>query len=146
VLARLGVSNIRITGGEPFVRNGLMDFLWRLKTTEGIEELHITTNGVLTEPLVPELVRMGIGSVNLSIDTLDRERFRQITRRDELPAVQGTLDALLANKIPVKLNAVVRVRTSKTFPVWPNSPATIPLKCGLSKKCPSMAKEATTRF
>ncbi|MGA0559514.1 GTP 3',8-cyclase MoaA [Larkinella sp. VNQ87] len=107
VLARLGVSKIRITGGEPFVRNGLMDFLWRLKATEGVDELHITTNGVLTEPLVPELVRMGVGSVNLSIDTLDRERFRQITRRDELPAVQRTLDALLAHRVPVKLNAVV---------------------------------------
>ncbi len=107
VLARLGVSKVRITGGEPFVRNGLMDFLWRLKATEGIDELNITTNGVLTEPLVPELVRLGIGSVNLSIDTLDRERFRQITRRDELPAVQGTLNALLENQIPVKLNAVV---------------------------------------
>ncbi|GAB3315288.1 GTP 3',8-cyclase MoaA [Larkinella ripae] len=107
VLARLGVSKIRITGGEPFVRNGLMDFLWRLKATEGVEELNITTNGVLTEPLVPELVRMGIGSVNLSIDTLDRERFRHITRRDELPAVRGTLDALLAQGVPVKLNAVV---------------------------------------
>ncbi|RAK03100.1 cyclic pyranopterin phosphate synthase [Larkinella arboricola] len=107
VLARLGVSKIRITGGEPFVRNGLMDFLWRLKATEGVDELHITTNGVLTQPLIPELVRMGIGSVNLSIDTLDRERFRLITRRDELPAVRGTLDALLAHDVPVKLNAVV---------------------------------------
>ncbi|WP_128545919.1 GTP 3',8-cyclase MoaA [Larkinella soli] len=107
VLARLGVSKVRITGGEPFVRNGLMDFLWRLKAVEGLHELHITTNGVLTAPLVPELVRMGIGSVNLSIDTLDRERFRTITRRDELPAVRRTLDALLEHRVPVKLNAVV---------------------------------------
>jgi len=107
VLARLGVSKVRITGGEPFVRQGLMDFLWKLKAVEGLDEIHITTNGVLTAPHIPELVRMGIASVNLSIDTLDRDRFRQITRRDELPLVQQTLDGLLENNIAVKLNAVV---------------------------------------
>lgn len=107
VLAQLGVSKVRITGGEPFVRNGLMEFLEKLAHTEGIKDWHITTNGVLTAPHVPDLVRLGIGSVNLSLDTMDRERFRQITRRDELPAVQQTLDALLAHHVPVKLNAVV---------------------------------------
>ncbi|GAA4398870.1 GTP 3',8-cyclase MoaA [Nibrella viscosa] len=107
VLAQLGVSKIRITGGEPFVRNGLMGFLEKLAHTDGITDWHITTNGVLTAPQVPDLVRLGVGSVNLSLDTMDRERFRQITRRDELPAVQHTLDALLAHNVPVKLNAVV---------------------------------------
>lgn len=107
VLARLGVSKVRITGGEPFVRNGLMDFMWRLRETPGVEELHITTNGVLTAPHIPELVQLGLKSVNLSLDTLDRAKFLQITRRDELPAVLETLDTLLANQIPVKINAVV---------------------------------------
>ncbi|WP_266363725.1 GTP 3',8-cyclase MoaA [Tellurirhabdus rosea] len=107
VLARLGVSKVRITGGEPFVRNGLMEFLEQMAAIEGLRDWHITTNGVLTAPHVPDLVRLGVGSVNLSIDTLDRERFRLITRRDELPAVQGTLDALLEQQVPVKLNAVV---------------------------------------
>lgn len=107
VLARLGVSKVRITGGEPFVRNGLMDFMRQLKAAPGVEEIHITTNGVLTGPHIPELVRLGIGSVNLSLDTLDRQRFHQITRRDELPAVLETLNALLASQIPVKINAVV---------------------------------------
>lgn len=107
VLARLGVSKVRITGGEPFVRNGLMDFMRQLKATPGVDEIHITTNGVLTGPHIPELVRLGMGSVNLSLDTLDRQRFHQITRRDELPAVLETLSALLASRIPVKINAVV---------------------------------------
>ncbi len=107
VLARLGVSKVRITGGEPFVRNGLMDFMRQLRATPGVDEIHITTNGVLTAPHIPELVRLGIGSVNLSLDTLDRQRFHQITRRDELPAVLKTFDALLAHQIPVKINAVV---------------------------------------
>ena len=107
VLARLGVSKVRITGGEPFVRNGLMGFLERMAAVPGLHEWHITTNGVLTAPHIPDLVRLGVGSVNLSLDTLDRERFRQITRRDELPAVQQALDSLLAHNVPVKLNAVV---------------------------------------
>lgn len=107
LMARMGISKVRITGGEPFVRKGLMDFLWKLTRTEGVEEVHLTTNGVLTAPLVPELKQMGIASVNLSLDTLDRDRFRQITRRDELPRVMACLDTLLAHQIPTKLNAVV---------------------------------------
>lgn len=107
VLARLGVSKVRITGGEPFVRAGLMGFLHRLAGVPGLNDLSLTTNGVLTAPHVAELAALGVKSVNLSIDTLDRERFRQITRRDELPAVLRTLDALLAAGIQTKLNAVV---------------------------------------
>jgi len=106
-MASLGIQKVRITGGEPFVRQGLMDFLWRLRDIPGIIEIGLTTNGVLTAPLVPELARLGIGSVNLSLDTLDRERFRTIARRDELDRVMATLYALLDHGIAVKLNAVV---------------------------------------
>ncbi len=107
VLARLGVSKVRITGGEPFVRAGLMPFLGRLSAIDGLNDLSITTNGVLTAPHVADLAALGVKSVNLSLDTLDRERFRQITRRDELPAVLKTLDALLSAGIQTKINAVV---------------------------------------
>ncbi len=107
VLARLGVSKVRITGGEPFVRSELMSFMHRLAAVDGIDDLSITTNGVLTAPHVADMAALGVKSVNLSLDTLDRERFRQITRRDELPAVLRTLDALLAAGIETKINAVV---------------------------------------
>ncbi|QHV95857.1 GTP 3',8-cyclase MoaA [Spirosoma endbachense] len=107
VLARLGVQKVRITGGEPFVRAGLMDFLRRLAEIDGLKDISLTTNGVLTAPHVADLVALGVRSVNLSLDTLDRERFRQITRRDELPAVLKTLDALLEAGIQTKINAVV---------------------------------------
>ncbi|MFD2570948.1 GTP 3',8-cyclase MoaA [Spirosoma soli] len=107
VLARLGVSKVRITGGEPFVRTGLMDFMHKLASVEGLNDLSVTTNGVLTAPHVTDLAALGVKAVNLSLDTLDRERFRQITRRDELPAVLKTLDALLAVGIQTKINAVV---------------------------------------
>jgi cyclic pyranopterin phosphate synthase len=107
VLAKLGVAKVRITGGEPFVRAGLMDFLHRLANVNGLTDISLTTNGVLTAPHVADLAALGVRSVNLSLDTLDRERFRQITRRDELPAVLKTLDALLSAGIQTKINAVV---------------------------------------
>ena len=107
VLARLGVSKIRITGGEPFVRAGLMAFMHRLAAVDGLTDLSMTTNGVLTAPHVTDLATLGVKAVNLSLDTLDRQRFAAITRRDELPAVLNTLDALLTTGIPTKINAVV---------------------------------------
>ncbi|MBD2751411.1 GTP 3',8-cyclase MoaA [Spirosoma validum] len=107
VLARLGVNKVRITGGEPFVRSGLMAFMHRLADINGLTDLSMTTNGVLTGPHVAELAALGVRSVNLSLDTLDRARFHKITRRDELPAVLKTLDALLEAGIQTKINAVV---------------------------------------
>ncbi|GAB3950753.1 GTP 3',8-cyclase MoaA [Spirosoma harenae] len=107
VLARLGVQKVRITGGEPFVRAGLMGFLDKLSQIDGLTDLSLTTNGVLTAPHVADLAALGVRSVNLSLDTLDRERFRKITRRDELPAVLKTLDALRNAGIQTKINAVV---------------------------------------
>ena len=107
VLARLGVNKVRITGGEPFVRAGLMDFMHQLAKIDGLTDLSMTTNGVLTAPHVDQLAALGVQAVNLSLDTLDRDRFRKITRRDELPAVLKTLDALLSAGIQTKINAVV---------------------------------------
>lgn len=107
VLAEMGITKIRITGGEPFVRRNLIDFLWKLHAIPGIEEVHITTNGVLTTPYVTELKAMGIASVNLSLDTFDRQRFLEITRRDEFDRVLSCFHALLDHDIPTKINAVV---------------------------------------
>jgi len=107
VLAGLGISKVRITGGEPFLRKDLMFFLRRVNAIPGIEEINITTNGVLTAPFIPELKALGIKSINLSLDTLNRERFFKITRRDELPKVMATFYALLQQDIDVKINAVV---------------------------------------
>jgi molybdenum cofactor biosynthesis protein A len=107
VLAELGIEKVRITGGEPFLRKDIMDFLHALSKMEGIRKINITTNGTLTAPLVPELKKIGIKSVNLSLDTLDRERFFQITRRDDFPKVMDTFETLLRHDMEVKLNVVV---------------------------------------
>ncbi len=107
LLVNMGIEKIRITGGEPFVRKDIMRFIGALSLLPGLKEITITTNGVLTAPLVPELKRMGVRSVNLSLDTLDRDRFFAITRRDEFPVVLNTLQALLKHDMDVKINAVV---------------------------------------
>ena len=107
LMATMGISKIRLTGGEPFVRNDLMNLIRRLVEIPGIKDLHLTTNGILTAPHIPELKRLGIASVNLSLDTLDRQRFKTITRRDEFDNTFQTLNLLLDHEIPVKINTVV---------------------------------------
>jgi molybdenum cofactor biosynthesis protein A len=107
LLVQMGIDKMRITGGEPFVRRDMMDFLGELSRMEGLEKISITTNGILTGPLIPELKKLGVHSVNLSLDTLDRERFREITRRDEFDKVMQTFEALLSHGIHTKINAVV---------------------------------------
>ncbi len=107
IMTGLGVRKVRLTGGEPFVRRDLVPFMERLAALPGINDISLTTNGVLTAPHVPALARLGVRAVNLSLDTLDRQRFFEITRRDELPAVLRTFHALLAAGIQVKINAVV---------------------------------------
>ncbi|NNU34650.1 GTP 3',8-cyclase MoaA [Mucilaginibacter sp. S1162] len=107
LLVKMGIEKIRITGGEPFVRKDIMKLLTTLSQLNGLKELSITTNGVLTAPHVAEMKALGIRSVNLSLDTLDANRFFAITRRDEFADVMTTLDELLKHDFEVKINAVV---------------------------------------
>jgi cyclic pyranopterin phosphate synthase len=107
LMASMGITKVRLTGGEPFVRTDLMKLIRSIVEIPGIKDLHLTTNGILTAAFIPELKKLGIASVNLSLDTLDRQRFKTITRRDEFEPVMKTLDQLLKQEIPVKINAVV---------------------------------------
>lgn len=107
MLVKMGIEKIRITGGEPFVRKDLMQLLSALSELPGLNELTITTNGVLTAPYVPELKKIGVKSINLSLDTLDANRFFTITKRDEFDKVMETMHQLLKHDIEVKINAVV---------------------------------------
>jgi len=106
VFARLGVRRVRLTGGEPTVRKGVVDLVGRLARVPGIEELAMTTNGHLLPDLAAPLRAAGLGEVNVSIDTLDPDRFRAITRRGDLGRVVTGIDAALAAGMTVKLNAV----------------------------------------
>jgi cyclic pyranopterin phosphate synthase len=107
LLVKSGIEKIRITGGEPFVRKDILYFLQQLSKLEGLNQISITTNGVVTAAVVPVLKSMGIHSINLSLDSLDRERFFSITRRDELPAVLQTMEAVLDHEMELKINCVV---------------------------------------
>ncbi len=107
LLSEMGIRKVRITGGEPFVRKDLVPFMHRLAALPQLDILTLTTNGVLTQPHIPALVEMGVTSVNLSLDTLDRQRFHHITRRDEFDKVMATYHALLEHQIQVKMNVVV---------------------------------------
>lgn len=107
ILSLQGVDKLRITGGEPFVRKGIMEFLQEVSTIEGINEINVTTNGTFTKDKVAELTKIGVNSINLSLDSLDPERFKAITRRDYFSEVMDTYHALLDSEIKVKINMVV---------------------------------------
>jgi cyclic pyranopterin phosphate synthase len=107
ILAEMGITKIRITGGEPFVRTDLLKLFRSIRAIKSIEEIHLTTNGILTPKFMPELKELGITGINLSLDTLDRERFKKITRRNNFDKVLETLHLALDYQIPLKINAVV---------------------------------------
>jgi molybdenum cofactor biosynthesis protein A len=107
LMASMGISKVRLTGGEPFVRTDMMQLIRRIADIDGIKDIHLTTNGILTAPHIPELKSIGIASVNLSLDTLNRERFKVITRRDEFVKTWETFELLMKHGIPVKINTVV---------------------------------------
>ncbi len=107
VFAKEGISKIRLTGGEPLVRKGIIDFISRLSSIEGILDLSLTTNGLLLKDFAAELKRAGLKRVNVSLDTLDRERFSHITRRDGYERVwQGIEEAMRVSLSPIKINMV----------------------------------------
>lgn len=106
VAAELGVTKLRLTGGEPLVRKNLPHLVELLAGIPGIRDIALTTNGVLLKDLARPLREAGIGRLNVHLDTLNRDRFLQITRRDELGRVLQGIDAALELGIPLKLNAV----------------------------------------
>ena len=103
----LGVTRFKVTGGEPLVRRGCLDFLRRLKALPGVEQVTLTTNGVLLAPLVPALKEMGLDGVNISLDDPTPAGFRAITGFDLLPPVLEGLSACVAAGLRTKLNCVL---------------------------------------
>ena len=107
VAVRLGITKLRVTGGEPLVRRDLPVLIRKLIAIPGIRDLALTTNAVLLEEMAQPLYEAGLRRINIHLDTLDRERFKQITRRDDLGKVLAGIDACLRLGYgPVKLNAV----------------------------------------
>jgi cyclic pyranopterin phosphate synthase len=108
VLSELGVNKVRLTGGEPFVRRDFVKFLESLSFNDKLEEINITTNGALISNHIDKLEELNINAVNLSMDTLQREKFAQITRRDVFVSVYDTFEKLVNSNLKLKLNIVVQ--------------------------------------
>ncbi|HKW99648.1 MAG TPA: GTP 3',8-cyclase MoaA [Bryobacteraceae bacterium] len=107
VAAGLGITKLRITGGEPLVRKDLPVLVGKLASIPGIEDLALTTNAVLLSEMAAPLYDAGLRRINIHLDTLDRERFMAITRRDDLRKVLAGIEACLRLGCgPIKLNAV----------------------------------------
>ncbi len=108
LLVEMGVRDVRLTGGEPLVRRDLPGLVGMLARIEGLEDLSLTTNAYLLERDADALVEAGIGRVNVSLDSLQRDRFFHMTRRDALPQVLRGLEAIARHPRvrPIKVNAV----------------------------------------
>lgn len=109
VFSRLGIRKLRLTGGEPFVRKDIMNFLERIAGSNTLNEISITTNGTLLDAHLSRLKEFGIRKINLSLDSLDPQRFFRITRRDCFDSVMDVLQKMLQDDFEVKLNCVVMV-------------------------------------
>lgn len=104
-----GVNKVRITGGEPLVRKGITELVRRLALIEGITDLSMTTNGQLLSQYAEELAKAGLMRINISLDTTDPARYRDITRGGDISKVfEGIEAAKSAGLLPVKLNCVVK--------------------------------------
>lgn len=108
VAAAHGIRKVRITGGEPLVRAGLPNLVRMIASIEGIEDVSMTTNGILLERYAVELASAGLRRVNISLDTLQEDKFRRITRGGSLAAVWRGIDAAERYGLtPIKVNTVV---------------------------------------
>jgi len=104
----LGITKIRLTGGEPLIRKGVVDFITQLGAIDGIEDLSLTTNGILLPDKIAGLKAAGVRRLNISLDTLDRDRYRDLTGSDGFDRVwEGIHKALELGFDPVKINMVV---------------------------------------
>lgn len=112
--ASLGIRKIKLTGGEPLVRLGCSELVRRIKAVPGIEQVTITTNGVLLADMAEELIDAGIDGINVSLDTVEREIFAQITRRDQFNQVMAGLEKVKQLQFKnLKINCVPIVQFNK---------------------------------
>ena len=108
VAVSLGIKKVRLTGGEPFARKGLIPFMEQLSCLDGLEDISVTTNGTLISDKIDVLKKAGLTRINISLDTLRPERFVQITKEDRFEDVIKTLhNAIDAGLAPVKVNTVL---------------------------------------
>jgi len=104
----LGVTKVRITGGEPLVREGIVDFIRHLRKINKLEDISLTTNGFFLPEYAEKLKDAGLNRVNISLDSLQEEKYKKITRGGSLEkALKGIDSALKAGLLPIKINTVL---------------------------------------
>ncbi len=106
--ADLGIRKLKITGGEPLVRRGCPDLIRMLKAVPGIEQVTLTTNGILLEEQLPALLDAGLDAVNISLDAVDPVLYEAITGKNALASVRSSIEAVLSSPLPLKINAVLQ--------------------------------------
>lgn len=115
VAVTMGIDKVRITGGEPLVRKGIPGLIAQLAAIEGIKDLALTTNGQLLETYAQPLAEAGLHRVNISLDTVDADRYRELTRGGDIShVVKGIVAAKKAGLHPIKLNCVVEQSSDET--------------------------------
>ena len=107
IMTGLGINKLRITGGEPFVRTGLMDLLAYLSGLQGLEEISITTNATKIGPHIDRLKSLGIRNINVSLDAIRPDTFKKVTRKDTFQKVYENLLRLISEDFNVRINFVV---------------------------------------
>lgn len=111
---KLGVNNVKITGGEPLVRKDIAVLIERIKRLDGIKSVTLTTNGVDLKEQLPELIKTGLDGINISLDTLKQKTFEKITRRDALyRVIEGIEEAIKYQELRLKINCVPMQDTEK---------------------------------
>lgn len=144
IAVRLGIHKFKITGGEPLVRKGCADFIAKLKQMEGVEQVTLTTNGTLLAKFLPELLVAGVDSVNISLDTLDREQYAELTGGSLNAALAGIAAAKSAgllfklNCVPLQGMSIAEIMQLLQFAESYNAPLRfielMPLACNSSQQ------------
>jgi len=139
LFVRCGIRKVRLTGGEPLIRKNIVHLVRKLANTAGIEELALTTNGVLLEPVAAELKDAGLQRINISVDSAERESYKYITGFDLLPRVtKGIYKALAVGLTPVKINTVIlRGVNESQIPALAQMSAYLPLAVRFIEYCPT---------
>lgn len=107
IFSKIGIKKIRLTGGEPLLRKDLLDIVGGISKISNIEEVCLTTNGLELESKIEDLKRAGLNRINISLDTLDPDEYRTLTRGGEVGKVLSAIEKCLSLDIPVKVNAVI---------------------------------------
>ena len=137
----LGIDRFKVTGGEPLVRRGCVDFIQHLKALPGVRQVTLTTNGLLLPPLLDELCAAGLDGVNISLDTLDNLQYQQLTRRAHTADEVLRAVRLCAARLPTKVNAVLLPKTADQLIPLAALAQTLPIDVRFIERMPLGAGE-----